>query len=90
MNTLSLKLEYFIKRLKRKNMKKNLKYVLAAAVVGTGAYLWWKSNQKPKIFANVEAGIDKDLKKKLELQRKKKKYEQQLFSYEEGSIFNQA
>lgn len=35
-------------------MKKNLKYVLAAAVLGTGAYLWWKSKQqKPKSFANL-------------------------------------
>lgn len=36
-------------------MKKNLKYVLVAAVVGTGAYLWWKSKQasKPKSFANL-------------------------------------
>lgn len=34
-------------------MKKSFKYVLVAAVVGTGAYLWWKSNQptKPKTFA---------------------------------------
>lgn len=36
-------------------MKKNLKYVLAAAVLGTGAYLWWKSKQAPKSFANLAA-----------------------------------
>lgn len=38
-------------------MKKNLKYVLAAAIVGTGAYFLWKSKQqqKPKSFANLAA-----------------------------------
>ena len=40
---------------------KNLKYVLAAAIVGTGAYLWWKSKQqKPKSFANLAKVSTKD------------------------------
>jgi hypothetical protein len=57
-------------------MKKSFKYVLVAAVVGTGAYLWWKSNQKPKIFANLGGGIDEkmdlrqNLRQKRQLERK--------------------
>jgi len=55
MRTSSQKWEHFSDKQQTNDMKKNLKYVLVAAVVGTGAYLWWKSKQasKPKSFANL-------------------------------------